>query len=194
MNKNNDVRRALLLSGIWQTLRPIIWYGFFIAVIFIYVVSGKYEVRFTHLLVYVALAAIIFTPFIAGWISSAVHVGVSFTGKVEKIERKREVVGDFTVRKPNEDTYHILTLIFKVRDKNGKLHKFPIREPSFADLEYIKVGDAVRHRWGSKYLEKMSKTGDMDVLCIVCGTMNRAESNICYNCRRSLIKNSEYLD
>lgn len=193
MNKNNDVRRTLLLKGIWQAARPFLWYGFFIAVILIYVVFGKYEVRFTHILVYVALAAIIFTPLAAGWVSSAARVS-AFSGKVEKIEKKREVVGDFVVRKPNEDSYHILTITFTVRDKNGKLHRFPIREPSFADIDYIKTGDAVKHRWGSKYLEKMSKSGDRDVLCIVCGAMNRMECNICYNCRRSLIKHSEYFD
>ena len=56
----------------------------------------------------------------------------------------------------------------------------------------IKKGDYVRHPWGSDYLEKLRKSGDSDVLCVVCGTMNRMESNICYNCRHSLLKDSDY--
>lgn len=191
MNRNKDVRTALFLRGVWISARPVIWYGFFIAVILKYVVFGEYEVRITHFLVYVAAAFIILVPVFSGWITHALRMR-PFCGRVEEIKKKQILVTDSTVRRKGGDLYHTPKVIIYVRGTNDRVRRFPINNPSFVDIDYIKKGDYVRHPWGSDYLEKLRKSGDSDVLCVVCGTMNRMESNICYNCRHSLLKDSDY--
>lgn len=194
MQDNKDVRNALFLRGLYRVARPVLWYGFFVIVILKYVVFGKYEIRITHIPVYLGLAIIILLPFFKGWIRSAAQAG-GFKGRVEAMSTRRELVDSHrsvTGRRGLGDAYHILILTVSVRDKNGKLHKIDIREPSFLDVNYIKNGDRVIHRFGSDYLEKASKSGDTDVLCVCCGTLCRMQNDICYNCRRTLLKRSVY--
>lgn len=194
MNGNRDVYISLTLRGIFRILRPVLWYGFFVVVVLEYIVFGKYEVRFTHIPVYVALAIIILLPFFCGWISSAMQVR-GFSGRVESMKTRRELVDSHrsvTGRRGLEDAYHITILSVYVRTQSGRLRRIEIREPSFIDINYIKIGDRVRHIFGSEYLEKMSKSADTDVICVCCGSMCRMQNEICFNCRHSLLKRSVY--
>ena len=142
MNRNKDVRTALFLRGVWISARPVIWYGFFIAVILKYVVFGKYEVRITHFLVYVAAAFIILVPVFSGWITHALRMR-PFCGRVEEIKKKQILVTDSTVRRKGGDLYHTPKVIIYVRGTNDRIRRFPINNPSFVDIDYIKKGDYV---------------------------------------------------
>jgi hypothetical protein len=118
-----------------------------------------------------------------------------FSGRVESMKTRRELVDSHrsvTGRRGLEDAYHITILSVYVRTRNGRLRRIEIREPSFIDINYIKVGDRVRHIFGSEYLEKMSKSADTDVICVCCGSMCRMQNEICFNCRHSLLKRSVY--
>lgn len=190
MELHNDIRRALFFRGIWRIMRPVMWYGFFVFIVLYYVVFGKYDIRFTHIPVYIALCGIIIVPFSLDWIKEA-RCTFFFEGTVERIEKTRELALSVTGRYEGDKT-QTPVIHFVIRDKNGRLKNFSVKNPSFFDIGYIKEGDRVIHRFGSNFLEKAIKDGDRDVLCIICGTMSRRECEICYECRHSLSKQSFY--
>lgn len=188
MKLQNDIRRALFIKGMMLFLRPFLWYGFFVFIVLYYVVFGKYEIRLTHIPVYLAFFAIVVPPISLGWIKIALST-LPFEGKVEEIIKTHEHVVN-SVRKYEGDKGQIPVMHFKIRKPNGKLCKFSIRNPSFYDIDYIKQGDMVIHPFGCSFLEKAVKTYDRDVICLVCGTMSRMQCEICYDCRHSLSKRS----
>ena len=195
MRENKDIRRALILRGILVILRPILWYALFTAVVLVHIVYGEYKVRVDHPLVYVALVFVVAVPFLMGWITAILKLR-AFSGVITKIETDMQLRTSQTMTRSRlKDDHHKWVMYFTVINSRKKIFKkshFSIYDPSFKDVRYLKVGDHVRHYWGSKYLEKSVKTGDEDVLCIVCGELCRMQQDICYNCRHTLLKKSGY--
>ncbi len=188
MKLPSDIRLALVIRGLKMVLRPILWYGFFIVVLLKYVVFGQYEIRITHIPVYIALAFILAVPFFLGWIKEAFKVP-NYSGRISEIKKTRELVTDRDFGKRGLTGAHYVNILkILTRTKNGRIKKIVHREPSFFDIDYFKVGDEVKHFWGAEYLDKCDKTEDKDILCPVCGEMSRIERETCYGCRRSLLK------
>ena len=195
MEDNRDIYRALAVRGIFRLLRPILWYAFFVFVVIEYVVLGPYEIRVTHIPMYIGLAIVIMLPVFCGWISSALGV-FGFSGIVEKTAIRRELVDGHravTGRRGLESN-QMLVFTVTVRDKRGKRHVISMYDPQFVDIGYIKKGDFIIHPWGCEYLEKADKSADRDILCLVCGEMNRREVERCFNCRRTLCRRKVYFD
>ena len=195
MEENRDIYRALVLRGAFRILRPALWYGFFVFVLFRYVIFGPYEIRVTHIPMYIGLAIVIMLPVFCGWISSAAGVP-GFSGIVEDTKIRRELVdGHRTITgRRGLESNQVLVFTVTVRDSRGKKHVISMCDPQFIDIGYIKKGDFVIHPWGCEYLEKADKSADSDILCLVCGEMNRRETERCFNCRRTLCRRTVYFD
>ncbi len=190
MHKNKDVKHSFFFRGAALVLRPVAWYALFIFIVLEYVVYGKYEIRLYNPLVYIVTAFIVFFPFMMGWIKEAFRTR-AFSGKIEKIKLERTLKTSKTITRTRlKDEHHDWLMTFTVINDNGKRFVFSVIDPPFKDAGYYKTGDLVRHDWGAKYLEKSVKTGDRDVLCLVCGELCRVDQHICYNCRHSLVKRS----
>ena len=188
MKLSGDVRTATVIRGIKMVARPIFWYGFFVVVLLKYVVFGEYEIRLTHIPVYIALAFILLVPVFLGWIKEAFKVS-AFSGRITEVIKGKELVTDRDFGKRGlKGAHYVNILTLCVRTGDGKIKKITHREPSFFDIDYFKVGDEVTHYWGAEYLCKRSKDGDKDILCIACGEMSRSERETCYGCRRKLNK------
>ncbi len=190
MRENKDVKRSFIFRGAMLVLRPAAWYALFVFIVLEYVVYGKYEIRLYNPLVYIVTAFIILFPFMMGWIKAAFRTR-AFSGKIEKINVERTLKTSKTITRTRlKDDHHDWIMTFTVRNERGKKFVFTVIDPDFKDAGYYKTGDHVRHHWGAKHLEKSIKTGDRDILCLVCGELCRAEQHICYNCRHSLVKRS----
>ncbi len=192
MQENKDVKRAFLFRGILVILRPLSWYALFTAAIFVHIVYGEYKVRPNHPLVYVAAAFVIFVPYLLGWLTEVVKLS-AFSGRITSIRLEKELkTRQSMTRARLKDDHHSWVVYFEITTKRNRKITFSIQDPSFKDAGYFKTGDLVRHYWGSKYLEKALKTGDEDVLCLVCGELCRMGQDICYGCRHTLVKKSGY--
>lgn len=190
MHENKDVKRSFIFRGAMLVLRPVAWYALFVFIVLEYVVYGKYEIRLYNPLVYVVTAFVVLFPFMMGWIKAAFRTR-AFSGKIEKIHVERTLKTSKTITRTRlKDDHHDWLMKFTVRGENGKKILFSVMDPPFKDAGYYKIGDHVRHAWGAKYLEKSIKSGDSDLLCLVCGELCRAEQHICYNCRHSLVRRS----
>ena len=170
-------------------------FALFAAVILVHVVYGEYKVRVDHPLVYVALVFVVAVPILMGWITAIFKLR-AFSGVITKIEMDKQLRTSQTITRSRlKDDDHKWVMYFTIKDPKKRFFgksRFSIYDPSFKDTKYLKVGDHVRHYWGSKYLEKSVKTGDEDVLCVVCGELCRMQQEICYNCRHTLLKKSGY--
>ena len=190
MRENKDVKRSFLFRGAMLVLRPAAWYALFTFIVLEYVVYGKYEIRLYNPLVYIVTAFIVFFPFMMGWMKAAFRTR-SFSGRIEKIKTERTLKTSKTITRTRlKDDHHDWLMTFTVTTDNGEKFVFSVIDPPFKDAGYYKTGDHVRHHWGARYLEKSIKTGDADVLCLVCGELCRADQHICYNCRHTLVKRS----
>ncbi len=190
MRENKDVKRSFIFRGAMLVLRPAAWYALFTSIVLEYVVYGKYEIRLYNPLVYIVTAFIILFPFMMGWMRAAFR-SRAFSGKIENIKVERTLKTSKTITRTRlKDDHHDWLMTFTVRNDNGKKFVFSVVDPPFKDAGYYKMGDHVRHHWGAKHLEKSIKTGDCDILCLVCGELCRTEQHICYNCRHSLVKRS----
>lgn len=192
MKLSKDIRTAFLLRGMKMVLRPVLWYGFFLVVLLEYVVFGEYEIRLTHIPVYIALAFVLLMPFFLGWVKEAFKVS-AFTGTITDIAKSRELITDREFgRRGLSGAHYVNVLTMTVTTTKGKKKTIVHREPGFFDIDYFTVGDEVTHFWGAEYLDKHIKHGDKDILCLVCGEMSRSEKETCAWCRRNLQK-QEYL-
>ncbi len=192
MKLPKDVALSFFLRRAYIVLCPVVWYAFFIYVVFEYIVSGKYTFELTDYLVYPAGFFILTFPFFKGWIKR-LYRDKSFVGKITSMKKRR--VDEFKGATKTRQRKTSFFMDFEVVDAKGKGFSFSVEEPSFHDTEYYKIGDIVRHTKGSKHLEKVIKSGDEDVLCLVCGDLCRMQNNICFSCRHTLVKRTGlYLD
>lgn len=190
MHENKDVLHSFIFRGCLLLLRPLAWYALFTFVVFEYIVYGEYEFRLTNPLAYVAAALVLFLPFMLGWIKAAYRTR-AFSGKITAITVEKTLKTSKTITRSRlKDDHHDWLMTFFVENEKGKKFRFEVIDPDFKDAKYYKIGDLVRHFWGAKHIEKSIKTGDRDVLCLVCGELCRVEQHLCYNCRHSLVKRS----
>lgn len=112
---------------------------------------------------------------------------VSWEGTVidKKIEKRREKVTEYDETRMVMVEHRIMTIR---RDNGGKLEKadFGGNEPLF---NYYKVGDRLRHIPGAFHFDKYDKTGDDEVICVMCGGLyDREQDTRCQLCRLPLLK------
>ncbi len=187
-----DVALSFLLRRAYIVLCPVMWYAFFGYVVFEYVISGKYTFEYTDYLAYPVAFFILTFPFFKGWIKR-LFSDKSFVGAITEMKKRR--VDEFTGATKTRQRKTSFFIDFKITDKSGKNFLFSVEEPSFHDTDYYKIGDLVRHTKGSKQLEKVLKSGDDDVICLVCGDLCRMQHSICFSCRHTLVKRSGiYID
>jgi len=95
----------------------------------------------------------------------------------------------YTVREINRkgmNRFHRM-YVLKVRKDSGGVKKHKWRDtPGLYD--YYSIGDRVRHHKGFYYYEKYDKSGDSEIICASCLTMNDISSHACSRCKCPLLK------
>lgn len=112
---------------------------------------------------------------------------VSWEGTVidKKIEKRREKVTEYDETRMAMVEHRMIT-IQKDGGSKPEKHDFGGNEPVF---NYYKVGDRVRHIPGAFHFEKYDKTGDDEVICVMCGGLYDMEGDTrCSLCRLPLLK------
>lgn len=103
----------------------------------------------------------------------------------KKIEKRREKVTEYDETRMVMVAHQIMTI---QREGGSKPEKqdFGGNEPVF---NYYKVGDRVRHIPGTFHFEKYNKTGDDEVICVMCGGLyDMQQDTRCSLCRLPLLK------
>lgn len=181
---NKSLARRLFRRGLVTVAKPILWYGFFTAVILQYVVFGPYSADPRNPLMYAALAVILSVPFFARWVQDA-FLCRPFTGRVERVEIRHRLQTNAAGAKYDRSRMLVTDHLYYIRTPRGKRLRFLIREPNFEYVRYFPVGCEIVHPFGAKYFERRYAGGD-EVLCLVCGTLCRRRQTICYECRSPL--------
>ncbi|TFG83112.1 MAG: hypothetical protein E4G74_01700 [Erysipelotrichales bacterium] len=111
----------------------------------------------------------------------------TWTGTIMDMKREKvvEKVTEFDETRWVKMEHYSMTIH---RDDRSKpfLHKLGGNENVF---NYYKVGDKVRHIAGAFHLEKYDKTGDGEIICVMCGGLYDIDTdNKCGFCRLPLLK------
>ena len=112
---------------------------------------------------------------------------VSWEGTVmdKKIEKRREKVTEYDETRMVMVDHRIMTI---QKDNGSKPEKrdYGGNEQVF---DYYRVGDRIRQIPGAFHFEKYDKTGDDEVICVMCGGMYDMEQDTkCSLCRLPLLK------
>lgn len=102
----------------------------------------------------------------------------------KKIKKQRERVTEYNQTRNVMVAHRIMT----IHREGGapEEHDFGNNEAVF---DYYGVGDRVRHIPGTFYFEKYDKTGDDEVVCVMCGGLyDMKEDTSCSLCRLPLLK------
>jgi len=105
----------------------------------------------------------------------------SVVDKSSKKKRKKQNDGD------DFQMIEYMEYTVTVRDDRGKNHTLR-QENNVALYHYYQVGDRVKHHKGLSLYEKYDKTNDQQVICVVCGTMNSFEADVCKRCKCPILK------
>ena len=107
----------------------------------------------------------------------------TFDGRLMRVER--HVARDH--RAPDSKMlYSFHTFVIQ---KGAKTRTYVIKGVKEIDLTgYFKEGDRVRHHYGHEIPEKYDKSGDSEVVCIVCGERASCRRSICPYCGSVLLK------
>lgn len=89
--------------------------------------------------------------------------------------------------KDSGSTIHYIEYVFKVKRENGKVYKHRTHDQPGL-YNYYNIGDRVRHHKGFYYYEKYDKSGDSQILCAACLTMNDIHDDNCRRCKCPLLK------
>jgi hypothetical protein len=115
---------------------------------------------------------------------------------LQHMKRSLDKTGDGTVtdkkilrriRRQEHGTDQYNEYIVKVRMDRGRTKKMRwLRQPGL--YPYYNVGDRVRHHKGFYYYEKQDKTGDTQILCMACLSMNDLDGRThCFRCKCPLL-------
>lgn len=107
----------------------------------------------------------------------------TFDGQLASIER-------LVARDPDEPNskrcFSFHTFVIR---KGTKTRSYVFKGQKDMDLTaYYKEGERVRHHYGHEIPEKYDKSGDSEVVCIVCGEMVSRRHSICPYCGSVLLK------
>lgn len=69
-------------------------------------------------------------------------------------------------------------IVEKVLSKGTSMTNLPINK--------FKNGDRVGHLYGTDYVQIIPLTDSKQVICVVCGSSNHENDNLCHNCNHSL--------
>lgn len=111
----------------------------------------------------------------------------TWTGSIIDLKREKiyEKVTQFNEVRNVRVQHNIMTICREDRSK-PVVRDFGGSEDIF---NYYKVGDRVRHIAGAFHLEKYDKTGDEEVICVMCGGLYDIEQDAkCILCRLPLLK------
>lgn len=107
----------------------------------------------------------------------------TFDGRLLRVERRVE-------RDPEApDSRRLYSFHTFVIRKGAKTRSYVFKSVKEMDLTgYFKEGDQVRHHCGHAIPEKYDKSGDSEVVCIVCGERISCRRSICPYCGSVLLK------
>ena len=180
----HGLRSALLFRGIFTLLKPILWYGFFAAVILQYVVYGPYRADVKNPLMYAALIVILGLPFFAHWVHDA-YTCLPFSGTIEKMKVRHRWQTNASGAKYDRSRMLVTDHLYTIRTEKGRRIRVLVREPNFEYSRYFTVGTPVVHTFGARFFDRAVPSGN-DRLCVVCGTLCRREQTVCFECRSPL--------
>lgn len=181
---NKSLSFILTFRGIRTVARPILWYGFFAAVILQYVVFGPYRADWRNPLMYAVLFVIIALPIFNRRVSDALLCR-PFSGTIEEIKVRHRLQTDAAGARYERSRILVTDHLYIIRTERGKKIRFLVREPNFEYARYFTRGTEVCHRFGARYFDRVVPTGD-DALCLVCGTLCRRNQTVCFECRSPL--------
>lgn len=113
----------------------------------------------------------------------------TYCGQIERVDIKTTVDSASSVKPSRECLYEKNTIYLTVKTSNGKLVYQKTYEGVSGLQQHLatyQVGDVVFHLYGTKRTVVIPKEDDMQVQCVVCGTLNDKKDKTCGCCGHTL--------
>jgi hypothetical protein len=112
-----------------------------------------------------------------------IKLDTTWDGTIVNKESSRKTSYNRNMKRYTSYTEHVLL----VKRTDGKVIRDVVAKSS-AVYDYYNIGDRVRHHKGFYAYEKYDKSGDYNILCIACLTINEIKNDWCSNCKCALLK------
>jgi hypothetical protein len=112
-----------------------------------------------------------------------IKLDTTWDGTIVDKQSSRKTSYNRNLKRYTSHTEHALV----VKRTDGKVVRDVMTKSSVV-YDYYNIGDVVRHHKGFNAYEKYDKSGDYNILCIACLTINDIRNDWCSRCKCALLK------